>query len=218
MEIIGKFYLDAVRQLKSIPEKLKADDGTEHAIIQPIHILLRDSVGDNNSVNSFSIVPSTLNQPIEAYWSKFRQYRIDWWQDFFKDMVDLELFNPASCDLVDCLKFCFIGVLRKELKEMAEKWNEHMISKTSKGGPSGRPDAMYFLPYLFACQDCSDLLEDDDLDEFLPAVEEIPFDYSAEFGEFAEIILTNEGHELPVDVKSCLNLYLFLLAKIEEFS
>ena len=165
-EIIGKFYLDAVRQLQSIPKKLKADDGTEHAIIQPIHILLRDAVGDNNSVNSFSIVPSTHNQRIEAYWSKLRQDRIGWWQDFFRDMVDLELFNPASRVLVDCLKFCFIGVLRKELKEMAEEWNEHIISKSSNGGPSGRPDTMYFLPHLFDCQDYSDPLEDDDMRDF----------------------------------------------------
>ena len=82
LEIISKFYLDAARQLQSIPKKLKADDGTEHAIIQPIHILLR--------------VPSTHNQRIEAYWSKLRKDRIGWWQDFFRDIVDLELFNPTS--------------------------------------------------------------------------------------------------------------------------
>ena len=169
-------------------------------------------------MNSFSIVPLTHNQRIEAYWSKLRQDKIGYWQDFFRDMVDLELFNSASRALVDCLKFCFIGVLRKELKEMAEEWNEHIISKSSNGGPSGRPDTMYFLPHLFDCQDYSDPLEDDDIDEFLPAVEEIPPDYSAEFGEFAEFIMTNEGLEMPVDVKSCLNLYLFLLEKIEEFS
>ena len=83
---------------------------------------------------------------------------------------------------------------------------------------SGRPDTMYFLPHLFDCQDYSDPLEDDDIEEFLPAVEEISPDYSAEFGEFAGITMTNEGLEMPVDVKSCLNLYLFLLEKIEEFS
>ena len=137
-EIIGKFYLDAVSQLESISKKLKADDGTEHAIFQPIHILLRDSVGDNNSVNLFSIVPSTHNQRIEAYCSKLRQDRIAWCQVFFRDMVDLELFNPASRVLVECLKFCFIGVLPKDLNEMAEEWNEHIISKSNNGGPSGR--------------------------------------------------------------------------------
>ena len=69
-EIIGKFYLDAARELPSIPKKLNPDDGTEQAIVQPIHVLLRDSVGYKNSVNSFSIVPSTHNQRIETYWSK----------------------------------------------------------------------------------------------------------------------------------------------------
>ena len=171
--------------------------------MQPIHILLRDSAGDNNSVNSFSIVPSTHNQRIEAYWSKLRQDRIGWWQYFFRDMVDLELFNPASRVLVDCLKFCFIGVLRKALEEMEEEWNEHIISRSSNGEPYGRPDTMYFVPHLFDCQDYSDPLENDDIDEFLPAVEEIPPDCSAEFGEFAEIIMTNKGLEMPVDVKIC---------------
>ena len=73
---------------------------------------------------------------------------------------------------------------------------------------------MYFLPHLFNCQDYLDLLEDDDTDEFLPAVEEIPPDYSAEFGEFSGIIMTEEGLEMPVDVKSCLNLYLFSLERV----
>ena len=77
---------------------------------------------------------------------------------------------------------------------------------------------MYFLPPLFDCQDYSDPLEDDDNDEFLRAVEEILPDYSAEFGAFAEITMKKEGLKMPVDVKSCLNLYLFLLEKIEEFS
>ena len=77
---------------------------------------------------------------------------------------------------------------------------------------------MYFSPHLFDCQDYSDLLEDDDIDKFLPAVKEIPPDYSVELGEFAEIIMTNEVIEILVNVKSCLNLYVFLLEKIEEFS
>ena len=31
-EIIGKFYLDDVKQLQSIPKKSKAEDGNEKAI------------------------------------------------------------------------------------------------------------------------------------------------------------------------------------------
>ena len=122
-------------------------------------------------MNLFFIAPSTYNQRIEAYWSKLFQNGIGWWQDLFRDMVDLELFNPAFRVLIDCLKFCFISVLHKELKEMAEEWNEHITSKCSNGGPSARPDTLYFLPHLFDCQDYSDSLENNDIDEFLPAVE-----------------------------------------------
>ena len=53
---------------------------------------------------------------------------------------------------------------------MVEEWNEHVISKSTNSGPSGRPDTMYFLPHLF---DYSIPLESDDINEFLPAIEEI---------------------------------------------
>ena len=95
--------------------------------------------------------------------------------------------------------------LSKVLKEMAEEWNEHIISKSSYG-----PDAMCFLPDLLDCQDNSDPLEHENIDEFLLIVEEIPPNYSDEFCEFVEIIVTYEGLEMPVNVKSCLNLYLYL--------
>ena len=112
---------------------------------------------------------------------------------------------------------CF-GVLRKECKEITEEWNEHIITKSSNGGPSGRPDTMYFLLHIFHCQDYSDPLENDDIDELVPAVEDIPPNYSAEFGESAEIIVTKEGIDMPVDVKIYLNLYFRLLEKMGEFS
>ena len=71
-------------------------------------------------------------------------------------MVDLELFNLVSRVSVDCPKFCFICVLRKKPKEIAEEWNEHIILKSSNDGPFGRLYTMCFLPYIFDCQDYSD--------------------------------------------------------------
>ena len=37
-EIISQYYLKAVKRLKSVPKKIKAHDGTEHSLIEPIHI------------------------------------------------------------------------------------------------------------------------------------------------------------------------------------
>ena len=64
---------------------------------------------------------------------------------------------------------------------MAEEWDEHIISKSSNGGPSGRPDTMYFLPHIFDCQDYLNPLDDDDIDE------EVPPNYSAEFGKLQRL-------------------------------
>ena len=67
------------------------------------------------------------------------------------------------------------------------------------------------MPHLVRLQDYSDPLEDDDVNEFLPTVERIPPNYSAEFDEFAEIIMTNEGLEMPADVKVVLICIYFYL-------
>ena len=40
----------------------------------------------------------------------------------------MKLVNPAFHVLVDCLHFCFIAFLRKELKETATKKNKHTVS------------------------------------------------------------------------------------------
>ena len=82
-DLIAKYYLDAIKQSKGIPERLVADDGTEHAVIEPIHLALRDDI------NSFSIVPSPRNQRIESYWSKLRNDRFGWWRSLLQDMEDL---------------------------------------------------------------------------------------------------------------------------------
>ena len=52
---------------------------------------------------------------------------------FFIDILYLELFKPVSHVLVDFLHFCYIGLLRKVLKEMTEEWNEHRITKSFHG-------------------------------------------------------------------------------------
>ena len=39
--------------------------------------------GAKDPLSTFSITTSSLNQKIEAYWSKVRQDRPGWWKSFF---------------------------------------------------------------------------------------------------------------------------------------
>ena len=100
--------------------------------------------GANNPLNTFSRTASPLNLRIEAYWSKLRQDRMDWWKSFFQDMVDMGLYNSSDQVQVECLRYFFTNTIRKKLNTVANEWNQLIISKSMNGGPSGRLDAMLF--------------------------------------------------------------------------
>ena len=72
------------KQLPSIPKKLKANDDTDRAVIQPVYILLLKLVGKNNSVGFFSIFPSTHNHCIVAYLSNIFRDKMRLRKDFFR--------------------------------------------------------------------------------------------------------------------------------------
>ena len=74
-EVIAKNYLDAVIEHGGIPTKVKADNGTEHSIIEPIHLYFRSLDGTDED-DDFSIISSPQNQRIESYWSILGRDRI----------------------------------------------------------------------------------------------------------------------------------------------
>ena len=56
-EVIAKYYIDAVSELGGVPKKVKADNGTEHSLIEPIHIYFR-SIDGTSEDDDFSIITS----------------------------------------------------------------------------------------------------------------------------------------------------------------
>ena len=60
-------------------------------------------------------------------------------------MVDLDLFSNDDPVLLEAIRFCFMRLLQKELKETASDWNVHIISLNRYQGPRGRPDTMHFF-------------------------------------------------------------------------
>ena len=62
---------------------------------------------------------SSGNQRAEAWWSKFREGGGGWWVNLFKDLRDSGHFGETFLNK-ECLKFCFLPVLRQELYLVAE--------------------------------------------------------------------------------------------------
>jgi len=128
-EVIGRYYLDAVNNF-GVPYKVKADNGTEHALVEPMHTYLRFVDGRDGAVDSFSITTSPQNQRIEVYWSILQRDRIGWWRRFLGDLSDLDLFSADDPVIVDCIRFCFMHLIRQDLHSICNDWNTHIISRS----------------------------------------------------------------------------------------
>ena len=168
-EVIVKYHLDAVKR-NGLPVNVKADDRTEHSLVQPIHLLLRSIDGSDPDLESFSIVTSPANQRIEAFWSILLRDKIGWWKRFVQDMVDLDLFSNDDPVLLEAIRFCFMRLLRKELKEIASDWNVHIISLSCYQGPRGRSDTIYFLLHLCNRQNLGTEVDHEEIDKLYPSV------------------------------------------------
>ena len=110
--------------------------------------------------------------------------RIGWWKRFFQDIVDLDLFTNEDPVLVDCIRFCFMSLIRNDLQSIKNQWNSHIISKSRNSGPRGRPDSMFYLANLFEAEDMIIHVDSSEIDEFYPNVTVQVLDCSEEFQEF----------------------------------
>ena len=48
----------------------------------------------------------------------------------------------------DCLKFCFMHLIEKDLGRAVSEWNTHRIRPSSNSSPPGHPDELFFMPQL----------------------------------------------------------------------
>lgn len=185
-----------------------------------MHTYLRSSHIDENAGEiCFIIGRSTANQRIEAYWSQLVKDGPGWWINFFKDLSDLGLFNGSDPVHQDCIRFCFMKILREELYQVAEMWNQHQIASSKFGNssvPRGKPDCMYFLPHLYNTEDYKVNIDPYEVEEFIDNSTMSSADYSEEFEEFALTVMNLLGLSLPQDVNEGLDLYLQLILEIDK--
>ena len=60
-------------------------------------------------------------------------------------MVESGEYNPDNKLEKECAKFCFTGVIKKQLNRFKSKWNTHYIRKSEFSQVRGRPDELYLL-------------------------------------------------------------------------
>ena len=145
---MSNYYLDCVKQIGGTATVVRADYGTENVKVAGIQrFFRRDCLDSLSGSKSFMYGKSVANQRIEAWWSHLRKNCTEWWISHFKDLRDLGLYCDANVLHVECLKFCYMRVLRDELQRAAIHWNVHRIRpSTNSQGASVIP--WDFFEYL----------------------------------------------------------------------
>lgn len=145
--VIAGYYMNSVEQIGGCPRTVWTDCGTENVIIAALQHVFHDSIATNQQTYGHRYVTSTCNQRIESWWSNFRKSRSEWWLELFKDLAVSGAFCHANTTHVYCLRYCFMGILQKELKFVASSWNEHLIRGSNMSEcPNGIPDELFFRP------------------------------------------------------------------------
>ena len=93
-----------------------------------------------------------------------------------------------------------------------------MISRSHKSCSTGRPICMYYLPHLYDKQDCVQRINKEEIEEFDSVIGELPSDFTPEYSAFARTGIPNNGMKIPKNPSDALNLYLFPLEKIYQYS
>ena len=199
--IIATYFVNCIEQLEIFPRAVRADRGSENVIAGGIQRFLHRHADNVAAHDSFKYGPSTQNQRIEAWWSQLRRSRSNWWMNFFKDFCDTGDVDLSIPHHLDCIRYCFLGLIQQELDEVKSLWNHHRIRKVkNSNSPPGRPEVLYFAPHLSDGRDYGSTVVRNDLDLAKHHCKEsLLLGCSAEFLEFArEVIDRNDGiNSLP---------------------
>ena len=223
-QIIANYYLKCVRRIGGAPTILRSDCGTENCYVAAIQRFFREGHGDPLAGDhSFMYGRSVSNQRIEAWWSMLRKMDTDFWISYFKDLREIGLYNDDNIIHVNCLKFCFMPLIREELFRCAELWNLHRIrpQPLNRYSPSGRPDILFFLPELNGKVSHSHAVTVDDIElaeEVFCAQGRVDMGNNSfeVFEELAKMIMEDEGLSCPSSQDEALQLYTELLENIEN--
>ena len=117
----------------------------------------------------------------------------------------------------ECLKFCFMLVIRKELDRATRLWNTHRIrSSNNQEAPPGKPDILHFLPELLQRSNYAVNICVDDIEIAADVCEcQQRADCSPDFSRLANIIMSEEELVAAQCAQTAKYLYRSLIDKVE---
>ena len=206
--VICKYYLNAIGEQDIVPTTLRVDPGTENSAMLDVHTLLREELQIGNEIPGYIMGSSTHNQRIEKFWGYLRQSYTQFYMDLFKDMVMAGLHDTSNNNHVQCLLFCFLPVIQKELQEIKTHWNTHRIrSMKSTETPSGIPEFLYSCPEAYTARNSGYGVARNNHDICMDIYGNHEPHRDLQFADWAYSTMLGHGWGIPTDVNSAIRLY-----------
>ncbi|KAK2566896.1 hypothetical protein P5673_008655 [Acropora cervicornis] len=128
----------------------------------------------------------------------------------FKDLRDAGFYKDY-CLVKECLRFCFLPVIRHELRLVAELWNTHNNQgKTRCEVEGGKPYVMFLTPEIHGKEN---YLVNVDIQDVEAACKEIYPENCVDYNEnFEELVRPIEpDYEPPSNEPEALKLYIKII-------
>ena len=201
---------------------VRADSGTENSRVAAIQRFPRNNWDDSfRAEKSFIYGRSVSNQRIEAWWFQLRRGCTDWCIKYFKELQESGCCCDSNVVHVECLRFCYMDILRGELYRAARLWNNHRIRPSvNHESPGGRPDLLFSLPEVSGTREF--MIEVDKVD--IPVSQQLVCDSNSdkllnckpEFSGLANIIMHEKHWLMPSSPDEAKGLYGALIDHIEK--
>ncbi|XP_028409487.1 uncharacterized protein LOC114532100 [Dendronephthya gigantea] len=215
--VVGKLFLDCIKEQRSCPTVLRTDKGTENGIMATAQCFLRrNHVDGQRGTNAHRYGSSHTNQRIEAWWAMLRRSWSSWWINFFKDLAATGVLDTSNEIHLECLWFCFVKVMKKDLKGIKESWNTHYIRKSRYYTAHGIPDQLFFLPESVGAENYQKEYLQPDMDEveryIATATEDESHQIYQEYFEYSSAVL---GFQEPNTWRESLAMFQRLIGVAE---
>jgi len=127
--------------------------------------------------------------------------------DLFSAFVTEGLFHIGNVRETDCLRFCFMQVLRDNLQHVVTNWNTHRIRPTRGARcPAGVPDELFYCP-ISPAADCLIRNMSPVTNDLMQAVVQPSTCSDSDFGEYLCYICQQHGWQPPSSVSEACTLY-----------
>jgi len=141
------------------------------------------------------------------------------WIDHFKELDNAGVIDTSNLLHIDCIRFCYISLLRQEILNIAILWNTHHIRYNPHSAcPSGRPDFIYNFPDAYGCHNHICHFDVNNLNILADLLAYNVSDVDADNSELFNLLLDEGNRQIPTSMEEASYTLAYMLDRIDYYN